>query len=92
MVTLDRNLKFLAGPSLLKSKYRYLSRTSSEILPISPLSTGKGKAAASLKTLSSSQTTSISPVGISLFSCNLSFSSPLSIEPYILDSLGRFTF
>ncbi len=38
------------------------------MFPISPLSTGKGRAAASLKTSSDSQTTSIAPVGISLFS------------------------
>ncbi|CAB5062956.1 unannotated protein [freshwater metagenome] len=68
VVTLERNRKFLAGPSLRKSKYRYLSRTSSEIFPISPLSTGKGRAAASLNTSRDSQTTSISPVAISLFS------------------------
>ncbi|CAB5148285.1 unannotated protein [freshwater metagenome] len=67
-VTFERSLKFLAGPSRRKSKYLYLSLTSSEIFDKSPLSTGNGNAAASLKTSSESQTTSISPVGISLFS------------------------
>ena len=50
------------------------------MLPISPLSTGKGNAAASLKTLSSSQTTSISPVGISLFSLPAGANNPTSLE------------
>ena len=67
-VTVERNLKFFAGPSRLKSKYRYLSLTSSEIFERSPLSTGNGSGAASLRTSNSSQTISISPVAISLFS------------------------
>ena len=67
-VTVERNLKFFAGPSRRRSRYRYLSLTSSEIFERSPLSTGNGSGAASLSTSSSSQTISISPVAISLFS------------------------
>ena len=46
---------------------------------MSPLSTGNGNAAASLKTSKEVHTTSISPVGISLFSfpAGLALTSPL---------------
>ena len=51
-VTVERKRKFFAGPSRRRSKYRYLSLTSSEIFDKSPLSTGNGSGAASLKTSS----------------------------------------
>ena len=51
VVILERNLKAAAGPSRRKSKYRYLSRTSSLASTRSPLSIGNGNGAASLNTV-----------------------------------------